>query len=152
MLIFVKFVQIQETNDRLVDEQDKFYKIQVQDEVQMLEKIDILVGNVQSISLQSDLNKIHEIAVDVKRIWKAMMDCRETGLLFNQRQKLFGMKVVPYDDLNKLIRDFEPYRSLWVTASGKQRRVKPWSNLNYWLSRSPILYNILFQYNPMKFQ
>ncbi|KZC03876.1 Dynein heavy chain 1, axonemal [Dufourea novaeangliae] len=110
-------LQIEETIEWHIEEQEKFYRIQVQDEVFLLEKIDTLVGNVQNISLQSDMNRIHETALDVKRVWKTMTECRETGLLLNERQKLFGMKVVPFEHLQKLIRDFEPYRSLWVTAS-----------------------------------
>ncbi|XP_053995639.1 dynein axonemal heavy chain 1-like [Hylaeus anthracinus] len=119
-------LQIKETNERFVEEQEKFYKIQVQDEVLLLERIDTLVGNVQNIALQSDINRVHETALDVKRVWKAMMDCRETGLLLNQRQKLFGMKVVPFEHLHKLIREFESYRSLWVTASDWLRWHEVW--------------------------
>lgn len=101
-----------------MEEQEKFYKIQLQDEVLLQEKIDTLVSNVANIALQTDINRIHETALDVKRVWKAMIDCREMGLLLNERQKLFGMKVVPFEHLHKLMRDFEPYRNLWITASG----------------------------------
>lgn len=113
-------MQVAETNEQLVEEQDKFYKIQLQDEVLLEEKIDTLVSNVANIALQTDINRIHETALDVKRIWKTMVDCREMGLLLNERQKLFGMPVVPFEHLHKLMREFEPYRSLWVTASGKR--------------------------------
>lgn len=41
------------------------------------------------------------------------------GQLLNQRQKLFNVQVVPWEDLNKLIREFEPYKNLWITASGQ---------------------------------
>ncbi|XP_060831781.1 dynein axonemal heavy chain 1-like [Bombus pascuorum] len=109
--------EVRETNERLMEEQEKFYKIQLQDEVLLQERIDTLVSNVANIALQTDINRIHETALDVKRIWKSMVDCREMGLLLNERQKLFDMKVVPFDHLHKLMRDFEPYRSLWVTAS-----------------------------------
>nr|XP_012140860.1 PREDICTED: dynein heavy chain 1, axonemal [Megachile rotundata] len=118
--------EIDETNERFIEEQDKFYKIQVQDEVLLLERIDTLVGNVSNIGLQTDINRIHETALDVKRVWKAMTDCREMGLLLNERQKLFGMKVVPFEHLYKLMRDFEPYRSLWVTASDWLRWHEVW--------------------------
>lgn len=110
---------MRETYERLTEEQEKFYKIQLQDEVLLQERIDTLVSNVANIALQTDINRIHETALDVKRIWKSMVDCREMGLLLNERQKLLDMKVVPFDHLHKLMRDFEPYRSLWVTASGK---------------------------------
>lgn len=47
-----------------------------------------------------------------------MKEAQEMGQLLNQRQKLFNVPVVPWDDLNKLIREFEPYKNLWITASG----------------------------------
>nr|XP_034195945.1 dynein heavy chain 1, axonemal-like [Osmia lignaria] len=118
--------EIDETNERFVEEQDKFYKIQIQDEVLLLERIDTLVGNVSNIGLQTDINRVHETALDVKRVWKGMTDCREMGLLLNERQKLFGMKVVPFEHLHKLMREFEPYRSLWVTASDWLRWYEVW--------------------------
>ncbi|OAD57478.1 Dynein heavy chain 1, axonemal [Eufriesea mexicana] len=105
--------EVAETNEQLVEEQDKFYKIQLQDEVLLEEKVDTLVSNVANIALQTDINRIHETALDVKRIWKIMADCRETGLLLNERQKLFGMKVEPFEHLHKLMREFEPYRN-WL--------------------------------------
>ncbi|CAL7945370.1 unnamed protein product [Xylocopa violacea] len=118
--------EITETNERFVEEQDKFHKIQLQDEVLLQERIDTLVGNVANIALQTDINRIHETALDVKRVWKAMTDCREMGLLLNERQKLFGMKVVPFEHLYKLMREFEPYRSLWITASDWLRWYEVW--------------------------
>lgn len=60
----------------------------------------------------------HEIAVDIKRVWKAMKEAQEQGQLLNSRQKLFLVPITPYDTLNKLIKEFEPYRNLWITASG----------------------------------
>lgn len=62
---------------------------------------------------------MHEIANDIKKAWKAMKDAQDWGRILNQRQKLFGQPVVPYADLNRLVKEFEPYRNLWVTASGK---------------------------------
>lgn len=48
-----------------------------------------------------------------------MKDAQEWGRILNQRQKLFGQPVVPFADLNRLVKEFEPYRNLWVTASGE---------------------------------
>lgn len=48
-----------------------------------------------------------------------MKEAQEFGLLLNQRQKLFNVPVIAFDALNKLIKEFEPYKTLWLTASGK---------------------------------
>ncbi|KAG5345241.1 DYH1 protein, partial [Acromyrmex charruanus] len=108
---------IEEAKNRFVSEYEKFHKVQVQEEILLSERIDTLMGTVVNVILQTDIKKIHEMAADVKRISKIMKECQEFGLLLNERQKLFGMDVVPYEQLNTLIKKFEPYQTLWITAS-----------------------------------
>lgn len=48
-----------------------------------------------------------------------MKDAQQRGQMLNQRQKLFGIKVTPFDNLTKLLKEFEPYKNVWVTSSGK---------------------------------
>lgn len=55
----------------------------------------------------------------MRRVWKAMKEAQEFGQLLNQRQKLFNVPVVPFENLNKLIKEFEPYKTLWITGSGQ---------------------------------
>lgn len=112
------FKQIEEATERFANEYEKFYKIQVQDEILLLERIDTLVGNVTNVVLQTDINKIHETATEAKRIWKMVKESQESALLLNERQKLFSMEIVSFERLNKLMKEFEPYHSLWITASG----------------------------------
>lgn len=109
---------MEETTERFAEEYNKLYKVQVQDEIMLSERIDTLVGNVMNVALQTDINKVHETAIEVKRIWRMIKDCQETGLLLNKRQNLFGMEVVSFERLNKLLKEFEPYQSLWIIASG----------------------------------
>lgn len=109
---------MEEAKNRFASEYEKFHKVQVQEEILLSERIDTLMGNVVNVTLQTDINKIHEIAVEVKRILKIMKDCQEFGLLLNERQKLFDMDIVPYEQLNTLIKEFEPYQNLWIAASG----------------------------------
>ncbi|XP_043269180.1 dynein axonemal heavy chain 1-like [Venturia canescens] len=110
-------LQTQQTVARFTNEVDKFFKQQVLDEANLLDRIDTLVGNVTNIAQQSDIDKIHETAIDAKRVWKSMKDSQEHGMLLNERQKLFGVPVTPFDHLTKLMKDFEPYKTLWLTAS-----------------------------------
>jgi len=109
---------MEEAKNRFVSEYEKFHKVQVQEEILLSERIDTLMGNVMNVILQTDIKKIHEMAIEVKRISKIMKEYQEFGLLLNERQKLFGMNVVPYEQLNTLIKEFEPYQTLWITASG----------------------------------
>lgn len=48
-----------------------------------------------------------------------MKQAQERAMLLNQRQKLFGDPVVPFILLNKIIKEFEPYKTLWGNADCK---------------------------------
>ncbi|XP_044749962.1 dynein axonemal heavy chain 1-like [Coccinella septempunctata] len=117
---------IEETDLFLKEEEEKYFKIQVADEFALQEKIEGLTVQVVQLQTLRDFARIHEIAVDMRRVWKNMKEAQETGLLLNSRQKLFGQPVVPFDDLNKLVKEFEPYKSLWVTASDWGRSYEIW--------------------------
>ncbi|KAH9632512.1 hypothetical protein HF086_015397 [Spodoptera exigua] len=81
----------------------------------------------EAVGWPQQINKqVHEIANDIKKAWKAMKDAQDWGRILNQRQKLFGQPVVPFADLNKLVREFEPYRNLWVTASDFLKAREVW--------------------------
>lgn len=112
-------LQIEAANIALEEEFDKYQKIHMNDEAALEEKIEHLTVLVTQMAGVRDFNKVHETAIEIRKIWKRMKEGQEQGQLLNQRQKLFLMPVTPYDNLNKLVKEFEPYRNLWITASGK---------------------------------
>ncbi|KAG7304694.1 hypothetical protein JYU34_010040 [Plutella xylostella] len=105
------------TYEFLEEEQEKFWKLHQQDEQNLYDKIDLFTAQCMQLTLQNDFSKVHEIANDIRNAWKGMRDAQDWGRILNQRQKLFGQPVVPFVELNKLVKEFEPYRNLWVTAS-----------------------------------
>lgn len=111
-------LQIEKTNEFLAEETDKFLKIQLNDELTLADRIEVLTVQVAQMSAKRDFTMTHEIAIDIRRMWKTMKEAQEFGQLLNQRQKLFGLPIVPFDSLTKLIKEFEPYKNLWITASG----------------------------------
>ncbi|XP_046395032.1 dynein axonemal heavy chain 1-like [Ischnura elegans] len=112
------FLQIDETVAMHEEEIERLSKLQIGDEATFIEKMDNLTQRVHGLSSATiDISKWQEITVEVRRTWKSLHDCLEFGRLLNQRQKLFGMPVRSYDAIGKLIKEFEPYRNLWTTAS-----------------------------------
>ncbi|XP_018331814.1 dynein heavy chain 1, axonemal-like [Agrilus planipennis] len=109
--------QIEATNEFLEEETDKFRKIQLDEELALEERIEGFTVQVAQLSGQRDFTRAHEVAIEIKRLWKNMKEAQEQGLLLNSRQKLFNMPVVPFDNLVALMKEFEPYKNLWVTAS-----------------------------------
>ncbi|XP_060531534.1 dynein axonemal heavy chain 1-like [Cylas formicarius] len=117
--------QTETTELYLKDEEERFYKLQVSDEFALQDKIHVLTSQVVNMSGYKDVTRTHEYALEIRKVWKAMKEAQEMGQLLNQRQKLFGVPVIPFDTLNKLIKEFELYKILWTTASG--------IFLNYWM-------------------
>ncbi|CAH0718440.1 unnamed protein product, partial [Brenthis ino] len=118
--------QVDATTDFLEEEQEKFWKLHQQDEQTLFDKIDMFTAQCMALTLQNDFAKVHEIANDIKKAWKGMKDAQEWGRVLNQRQKLFGQPVVAFADLNRLVKEFEPYRNLWVTASDFLKSREVW--------------------------
>lgn len=135
--------QVEATNLFLDEEVQKFLKIHIDDEFTLQEKIETLTVQVTHMSALRDASKVtklthqklnyydinlqvHEIAVDMRRVWKSLKEAQEQGQLLNQRQKLFELPVVPFDAINRLIKEFEPYKNLWITASDWLRAYDIW--------------------------
>ncbi|XP_044254832.1 dynein axonemal heavy chain 1-like isoform X2 [Tribolium madens] len=118
--------QVEQTEQYLKEEEEKFYKIQLNDEYNLQEKIEGFTAQVVKMAKEKDFSRTHEIAVDMRRLWKALKEAQEQGQLLNQRQKLFNIPVVPFDNLLKLIKEFEPYKTLWITASDWLRAYEMW--------------------------
>ncbi|CAH1982455.1 unnamed protein product [Acanthoscelides obtectus] len=118
--------QVEAADIFLKEEEERFYKLQLQDEFTLHDKIETLTAQVVQMAQLRDFTKTHEIALDMRRVWKSMKEAQEMGQLLNQRQKLFNVPVVPFDDLGKLIKEFEPYKNLWGTASDWLRAYEIW--------------------------
>ena len=106
--------------------------------------------NVAGLSAHSNIDKAHEVANDCKRLNKALKECQELASMYNNRERLFGMPItnvtvflwaqyykififnfiipIKYEKLTRLVKDFEPYRNLWVTCSDWLRWYDMWMN------------------------
>ncbi|OXU24749.1 hypothetical protein TSAR_002051 [Trichomalopsis sarcophagae] len=105
---------------------EKFYQLQLQDENSISERIDTLLGSVSNIFTYSDVKRIQDISLEIKRTWKILTETQEHGILLNSRQKLFGAPVVPFERLAKLVKQFEPYKSFWLTVADWLNWKKIW--------------------------
>ncbi|ENN83116.1 hypothetical protein YQE_00523, partial [Dendroctonus ponderosae] len=120
------YQQVDVADKFLKEEEERYYKLQLNDEFTLNDRIDTLTTQVVSMSGYRDVSKTHEYAQEIRKVWKAMKEAQEFGQLLNQRQKMFGAQVVPFDNLTKLIKEFEPYKNLWITASDWLRSHEMW--------------------------
>lgn len=122
---------IDDTNEVLIEETEKFMKIQIQDEANLQEKIEALIVQVSGMYQYSDASKCADIAIEMRRVWKQIKEAQEQGQLLNSRQKLYLSPVVPFEALTKLIKEFEPYKNMWTTAAGTVLSIIRFSNTNF---------------------
>uniref|UniRef100_A0ABD2WRH4 Dynein heavy chain 1, axonemal n=1 Tax=Trichogramma kaykai TaxID=54128 RepID=A0ABD2WRH4_9HYME len=120
---------IDETSKVLLElEKEVFYKVQLEDQIQINDRIDFVMGAMTGIAIQNDLAKVYEIAKEVKNVGKLIREVQEFGLMLNARQKLFGMPVVPFEKITMLVKSFEPYQNFWLTANDWTKRHDEWMN------------------------
>ncbi|KAM8930485.1 dynein axonemal heavy chain 1 isoform 1-T1 [Pelodytes ibericus] len=111
-----------------LEDEEKFRKIQAMDQNNFLERLDSLEMVVAGFSTHIDINRAHEIANEVRRVHKQLKESQQLAQLYNNRERLFSQPVTNYDKLVKLVKDFQPFRDLWTTASDWMRWYESWMN------------------------
>jgi dynein heavy chain len=88
-----------------------------------LEELDTRVANFHQYSDLGRVDKVVGIVADIKA---AIADFEAKAELFRKREALFGREGTEYDELHKVVHDFEPYALLWENAGCWQRCKKAW--------------------------
>ncbi|XP_078663939.1 dynein axonemal heavy chain 1-like [Branchiostoma floridae x Branchiostoma belcheri] len=109
--------QMDMTLQQLEEDEERFRKIQLSDQNNFQDRLDTLQMVVAGFAAHTDISKAHEIANEVRRISKQLKESQELAQTYNNRERLFEMPVTDYQKLSKMVRDFEPYRNLWLTTS-----------------------------------
>lgn len=94
-----------------------FQKLQLSDIVAYTDISDNLNAQIQTYSTNNDTDRVHEYAVEIQKIWKMLVDCKNNGELYSKRQAYFGEDPLNMDQINEMFASFIPYRKLWTTAS-----------------------------------
>ena len=86
-----------------------------------------LMRVVSGFSRHSNIAKVQEVATEVRRITIELRKCEERAKLFREREVLFGLDVTRYDHLDRVVREFEPFRMMWMTTSNWLRWHEQWT-------------------------
>ncbi|CAK6435519.1 unnamed protein product [Pipistrellus nathusii] len=110
------------------EDEEKFHKIQVMDQNNFQEKLEGLQLVVAGFSTHVEIARAHEIANEVRRVKKQLKDCQQLAILYNNRERIFGLPITNYDKLSRMVKEFQPYLDLWTTASDWLRWSESWMN------------------------
>ncbi|XP_013988847.1 dynein axonemal heavy chain 1 isoform X2 [Salmo salar] len=120
--------QMETVSSQHVEDEERFNKIQQADQNNFQERLDSLQMVVAGFSGYTDISRAHEVANEVRRVGKQLKESQTMAQTYNNRDRLFGIPVTNYDRLQKLIRDFQPFRDLWTTTSDWLRWHDSWHN------------------------
>ncbi|KAL3881803.1 hypothetical protein ACJMK2_028195, partial [Sinanodonta woodiana] len=120
--------QMEQTYVQLDEDEERFRKLQSSDQANFNDRLDTLQMVVAGMAAHTDITKAHEIANEVRRVNKQLKEAQQLASTYNNRERLFGMPVTNYEKLGRLVKDFEPYRNLWVTVSDWMRWHESWLN------------------------
>ncbi|KAI4880923.1 hypothetical protein NFI96_025448, partial [Prochilodus magdalenae] len=110
------------------DDEERFHKIQLVDQNNFQERLDSLQMVVAGFAAYTDFSRAHEVANEVRRVGKQLKESQAMAQVYNNRERLFGIPVTNYERLQKLTRDFQPFRDLWTTTSDWLRWQESWMN------------------------
>ncbi|XP_078019489.1 dynein axonemal heavy chain 1 [Epinephelus lanceolatus] len=110
------------------EDEARFHKIQLADQNDFEEQLTSLQMLVAGLAVNTDINHAHEVANEMRRTSKQLKECHTMAQTFNSRERLFGIPVTNYDRLQKLVKDFQPYKDLWTTSSDWLRWHESWLN------------------------
>jgi len=79
--------------EKLAMEKEKFEKIQFEDEMLLQEKVEYMSSIILQLTVETDLSKVYEIAVDINKNWKTINELRSFSQVLNYRQQLFDHPV-----------------------------------------------------------
>jgi dynein heavy chain len=86
-------LRIKETLENIGLEIEKFEKVQLEDEIILQDKIEFISNAILKLTIEINISKVFEIAVDINKNWKLISELHSFGQVLNHRQKLFGHTV-----------------------------------------------------------
>ncbi|NXM42418.1 DYH1 protein, partial [Gymnorhina tibicen] len=111
-----------------IEDEERFRKMQILDQKAFQDKMEEMQLTVGGFSVQSDVNQAHKLADDSRDVRKRLKELQEMAVLYNNRERLFGMKVTDYSGLSKMLKEFQPYYDLWTTVSDWIKWNESWMN------------------------
>lgn len=121
-------LQMEATEASLDADEERFQKNLLADQNTFQDRLDSLNMAVAGFAAHTDISKAHEVANEVRRLTKQLKECQTLASTYNNRERLFGLPVTSYDKLGRLIKDFEPFKNMWLTGSDWLKWYDSWMN------------------------
>ncbi|KAJ1566068.1 Dynein heavy chain 1, axonemal [Nowakowskiella sp. JEL0078] len=108
---------VRTTEVSLEVDEASFMRNLVSDQEVFRDRVNQISSVIADFSHHTDLSRIAEIVSEIAKITMELKECQNLVSLFNSRERLFNLEVTHYDEVAQLVKEFEPYRSLWQTSN-----------------------------------
>ena len=117
----------QEECNKMLEEDRQLFQKEMTGQQQQFEKaVAKLDDKVGKFGGHTSLGAIKQVVAEVKEIEKTLKEYEERAKTFNAREALFEQPVTDYEALPVIVKNFEPYRDLWLSAADWQKWQKDW--------------------------
>ncbi|KAM9533492.1 LOW QUALITY PROTEIN: dynein axonemal heavy chain 1 [Guaruba guarouba] len=110
------------------EDEDRFRKNHVMDQNSFQDKLEEVELTVGRFSIQADASQANGLANKAREVRKQLQELQNLAAVYNNRERIFGIKVTNYSRLSRLVKDFQPYQDLWTTVSDWMRQHEKWMN------------------------
>ena len=108
-----KIQEVRDSNTVLKAKQEEEMNAEQVAFTESLVKLEADVVALETLDDVADVTRIHQVIKDTE---KALADAQVKVRLYNSRESLFGAELTDYEDLNRVVKLFEPFLGLWSVA------------------------------------
>lgn len=76
--------------------------------------------------IHQDINQFEDVAQQAKEVWAKLQWSVENAKMYNNREALTGGDETNYDNIQIMVKEFEPLYSLWTTTDVWRKSHKSW--------------------------
>ncbi|NXD64149.1 DYH1 protein, partial [Eolophus roseicapillus] len=110
------------------EDEDRFRKNHVVDQNSFQDKLEEMELIVGGFSIQTDASQANGLANKAREVRKQLQELQNLAAVYNNRERIFGIKATNYGGLSRMVKDFQPYHDLWTTVSDWMRQHEKWMN------------------------
>ncbi|XP_041836448.1 dynein heavy chain 1, axonemal isoform X2 [Melanotaenia boesemani] len=111
------FCQMRTVTIQHEEDEERFRKHQLDDDKKFEEQLDLLQNAIAWFEEHLNIDHTHEIANKVSLTSKQLQEYQRMAQTYNTKQHLLGLPVLKYKHLQKVLKDFQPFKDLWIATS-----------------------------------
>ena len=107
---------IEKRTKEVEKDKERFQDLMKEEQEELRDRIENLDQTITSFHSFKDLKMAEEVAQTAKDVNKCLSQFIEDSNKFNSREALFEMDGTNYEKIQQMMKEFQPYSNLWITA------------------------------------